>query len=331
MDLRDVTIHVMNLTALDLNLLLVLEAVLQEGNVTRAAARLGRSQPAISNALARLRSLLDDPIVIRTARGLQPTARATALGEAIRPALDEIRQALGGPGAFNPAAARGTVRIAANDYLQSFLLPAVAARVIAATAHVKLVVRPLRSLRPRAELERGEFDLAIDWFPHAPPPAADVFGTALFVDYHAAIVRDDHPQVRHRLALRTFTALRHVFVSLYDDPPAHGIVDAALFRFGLRRDVAVTVPHMLAAVATVAQSDLVATVPVRVARAAARALPIRAFSAPVELPDSTLRLLWHARVDQDPTNRWVRQQIVEAAAAMSDKKRVRPGRRLPAS
>jgi DNA-binding transcriptional LysR family regulator len=294
---------------LDLNLLVALDALLVEGNVTRAAERLGLSQPAMSHALNRLRVLLDDPILVRTPRGMVPTPRAEELAPAIHAALDDIDRALRGRPPFDPSTARRAFTIAAVDLSELTILPPLLARIAEDAPGIDLLVRPLRLDTIEEELESGLVDVAFVVL-----NADDDLGALrqrLFHESFVCVVRADHPTVGEALTIEEFVALDHALVG----PRGRrgGFVDSELARLGLTRRVALMVPHFLVAPMVVAKSDLILTLPERIARAFAAILPLRIVPtpAPLTLAGFDVSQIWHERQSLDPAHAWLRGLIAD--------------------
>lgn len=300
-----------DLAAVDLNLLRVLDVVLAERHVTRAAARLGLTQSAASHALARLRTQLDDPLLVRGPRGgLVPTARAEALQPVVAHALAELAAVWRG-GGFTPATARRTFHVAAGDYAELVLLPALAARLARVAPGVDLFVRAVPDDIAGA-LAAGAVDVVL-----APARPRDLTGgcfqRALFDETFVCAVRDGHPQARGRLTLDRFCALDHLLIA--PRGTAGGFVDDALAALGRRRRVAVAVPHFLVAPPVLGATDLIATVPRRIAAAFAPMIALAVRPPPIALTGFTIHLLWHERAGADPAQRWLRDQIAAVAAS----------------
>ncbi|MBI5517358.1 MAG: LysR family transcriptional regulator [Deltaproteobacteria bacterium] len=295
--------------SLDLNLLRVLDALLAERHVTRAAGRLGLSQPATSHALARLRAAFGDRLFVRTPQGLRPTARASELAGPLRAALATLEHAVeGGPG-FDPRAARRTFQLLSNDYGSFVVVPALYEGVRRAAPGVDLWVRGVRD-DPCEQLANGEADALVGPRPLV-TARAGIHARRLFVERFVCMVREGHPRVRDALDLDTWVSLPHLLVAPRGSPG--GVVDEVLGGLGLARRVALAVPHFLAAPPVVAGSDLVLTVGERVARAFAKTLPVRLFEPPVALPGFEVTLAWHARNHDDPAQQWLRAKVLEAA------------------
>lgn len=305
--------HDVNLAGIDLNLLVVLDALLAERHVTRAAAKVGLTQPAASHALARLRALLDDPILVRGPRGqMVPTDRAVAIAPRLRRSLDDLRIALRGEPVFDPATARRTFRLAASDYAELLLLPALVERLARDAPHVELHFTQVDH-DPSGPLAAGEIDCAIGVWRDRTWPAG-FFHARLFDDTFRCLVRSGHPIAKRRLTLARFLELGHVLIA----PRASrgGYVDEALERLGKRRRVAVMVPHFLVAPHVIAASDLVITLPARVARTFAAPFDLAVLAPPVELPGFTTGLVWHERAHHDAGQRWLREQLAAVAESL---------------
>jgi DNA-binding transcriptional LysR family regulator len=297
-------VHDASLAGIDLNLLVVLDALLTERHVTRAARRIGLTQPAASHALARLRALLDDPVLVRgPGGGLVPTARAEAIAPALRTALDGIAAALRGTPGFEPATARRTFRIATNDHAELVLLPRLVARLAVEAPCVDLwVVQTPED--PGAALAAGAIDGAIGvWRGRAWP--AGIYERRLFDDDFRCVVRRGHPAAAQRLTLTRFCALSHLLVA--PRGTRGGLVDDALAAQGKRRRIAIAVPHFLVAPHVIAETDLIVTLAARVARVFAEPLGLVLLPPPVELRRFTTSLVWHERVHHDPGQRWLRE------------------------
>ena len=300
------------LTSVDLNLLVALDALLGEGNVTRAAARIGLSQPAMSHALGRLRLLFDDPLLIRTPRGMVPTPRAEVLIDPIRRALDDLERAIQKRPAFDPATARRAFTIAAVDYNEMVILPPLLARLSKEAPGVDLVTRPIRMDEIDDDLECGAMDLAIGAL--FGEDKAGRYQQRLFTERLVCVVRADHPEVKETISLEQYVELRHALIS----PRGRkgGMVEDELGKLGLSRRIALTVPHFLVAPLVVAQTDLVLTLAERLARTFAGMLPLRIVSLPLHVPGFSTTQFWHERQNQDPAHAWLRGLIAEVCKAL---------------
>src|SRR5262245_50335090 len=221
-------IQCMNLQAIDLNLLLVFEALMDERNVTRAAKRVGLSQPAMSNALARLRRTFDDPVLVRTPDGMLPTPRAQALILPVRAALAQLRGALEERPAFDPAASQRIFHLLANDYVELLLLPQVSAELQQQAQEVKLHVYRTRTLfHPTIAIDLADsFDLALGFFPDALTLESGIRSAMLWEEQNVCIARAEHPAISGKITLPQYAAAQHVAV--FYKAQGAGLIDALL-------------------------------------------------------------------------------------------------------
>lgn len=299
-----------NLAGIDLNLLVALDALLDERSVTRAADRVGLSQPAMSRALGRLRGLFGDRLLVRTSGGLAPTLRAEALAPRLRAVLAEVGRIVQAP-AFDPASYRGTARIAMPDYLGLLMLPALLHRLERACPGLDIVLAPPRG-GTLGELEAGDLDLAIGNFPQIP---AGFYGRPVMSDGFACLARRGHPALAEPLTAERFADLRHALITVRDDR-SPGAVDDALARLGLSRRIALRVPNFLAAPLIVAETDLILTLPARLAHWLAARAEVQVLDPPLDLGRFTIHLLWHERRRDDPEHAWLRATLTSAIAPM---------------
>lgn len=296
----------MNLAAIDLNLLVALDALLREENVTVAGQRIGLSQPAMSHALARLRELLGDQLLVRTGRRMHRSPLGHELMPTVRRLIGDLEATLLPRRNFEPSSSQRRFRIAANDHAGAVLLPALFARVRAAAPGVQLDVLP-QAGAPPAELATGELEAAIGTFFDVAPPLLD---RVLFREDFVCVVRRDHPC--GRLDLRKYLDLDHLVIASPGYGP--GVVDVALERRGLARRVAMRVPHFLVAPAIIARTDLVLTLPRRVL--AARDRRLRVSKPPIRLSGFAVQVVWHRRSDGDAGATWLREQIIACARTL---------------
>ena len=295
----------MNLAAIDVNLLVVFDALVNERSVTRAATRVGLSQPAVSNALNRLRTLVGDPLLIRSAREMIPTPRALELAGPIHRALSEIQRALDAASTFDPKSAERTVRLAVTDYVAVVLLPRLLHRLARLAPRIDVETQPLNGNLPSDDLRSGRVDLAFGNFPQ--PVSSPLRQQALFNEEFVCVMRRDHPRAGRRLTLAQFVKLSHVLVSPRGERT--GIVDRKLAERGLARRVALTTAHFMVAPTVVSRTDLITTLPRRGAEALGEALRLRLIAPPLRLPRFTISIVWHGRTDEDPQGRWLREQV----------------------
>jgi DNA-binding transcriptional LysR family regulator len=296
------------LASIDLNLLVALDALLRDANVTAAGRRIGLSQSAMSHALARLRDVLGDPLLVREGRMMRTTAFAERIALRVRHLIGDIEATLLAHKSFDPETATRTFRIATNDYCGAVLMPDALARIRRSAPGLAVELHAYRGRAPVQELARGEIDVAVGIFLDSD---AGLERRVLFEENFRCLVRKGHPRVRERLTLQRFLELDHVLVTSPDYGP--GVVDMALAKRGLRRRVVARVPHFLVAPALVARTDLVVTLPTRVARLAADAHGLRMLAPPLDLPPFAVQMVWHVIAKDDTASHWLRATLVAAA------------------
>jgi DNA-binding transcriptional LysR family regulator len=309
------SIHVMNLRSFDLNLLLAFESLMIERHVTRAAKRIGLSQPAMSNALARLRRTFGDPLLVRTPEGMAPTGAAQALIVPVRAALAQLRAALEEKPAFDPAASNRTFHLSTSDHVETTLIASLIASLLAQAGRVSLRLTRPRTLfqPPAAHVLADSLDLAIGFFPDVPALDASIHSEVLWEESSVILARKAHPRIKGKLTLRQFAAERHAAV--FYKTEGQGFIDSLLEQKGLTRRAAVIVPHFSSVPLIVASSDLIATVPERAADLFASHLKLQVLPPPIAIPPFRMTMLWHERMEADLAHAWLRELIVETGQA----------------
>jgi len=294
-----------NIRQADLNLLIALNVLLEERNVTRAADRLGLTQSAASRVLGRLRSTFDDPLFVRTSRGLTPTKRALEIASPLREHLTGLEKLLLEQRDFDPATARRRFRIAAIDYVQATIVAPLLKKLETAAPLLDFEIR-----QPSAESERdldaGVLDLSLTL---QQPTGPGVVWTPLYHDDYVCVVWNEHP-VR-RLTLSGFAGMQHVLVAPRER--AGGIVDSVLEKNGLSRRVAVQASTFLLVPYLLAGSTRIATIPERMAAELARKHPLKILKPPLDIPGFTMCQGWHEIHRNDPGHRWLREALLAAA------------------
>jgi DNA-binding transcriptional LysR family regulator len=295
----------MDIRSVDLNLLVALDALLGERNVTRAAARLSLSQSAMSAALARLRTLFGDPLLLRTAGGMLPTSKGLELAAPVRQLVADVGRLVQQAGAFDPASARVTFTIAASDYVEYAILPRLVDYLEANAPLARFAVRAMDFGAIGRQLEAGEVDLGILGAGFAPPNARS---RPLFLERFVCVVRRDHPRIRDGLTLDEFCALDHLLVQ----PSGSGFTaqtDDALAAIGRRRQVRLSVPHFLLVPEILVRSDMIVVLPERLARGYRDRF--RIFDPPLQMPPFAIVEVWHERTHRDPALVWLRQALAD--------------------
>lgn len=295
---------------IDMNLLVVLEALLEERHVSRAAARLHRSQPAVSHSLARLRVLFDDPLLVRRGALLEPTARARQLAPQLADALGRMRQLLR-PASFDPSAEQRVFRLSMSDYGAAVLLPRLLALLRAEAPGVDLVVSQASREAMTAQVLDGEIDLAFGVFPQLP---AALVSQCLFEEEFVCVADRASLGGGAALDMAAWLARPHVLLSLWADSGNEVDLALALAQPGARRRVCLTLPHWGVAPALVKGSDLVLTVARRIVPAAGLDPALAVFTPPFAIAPFAFCQLWHRRREDDLAHRWLRERIAALAA-----------------
>jgi DNA-binding transcriptional LysR family regulator len=298
------------LSAIDLNLLVVFDALMQDRNVTRAGDRLGLSQPAMSHALARLRHMVKDDLFIRSPKGMVPTPRAEELAAPVRAALDGLRHSLE-PAQFDPSTATRNIRIAVDNYAARVLVAPLAARIVKLAPLVTLDFRPLGTLEVPDLLDRDELDLVIG-------PLAEqgerFSRQPLLDDKFVVVLRKNHPAAKTReMPIEKFAALPHIEIT--SASYATAFIDEAVARHGLARRVALQAPFLSLARILVT-SDMVSTLPRRAAEELVRYRQLVIRPLPCPSPTVEIAMIWARRFANQPANRWLRDVVGRVAKGL---------------
>ena len=292
----------------DLNLMPVFLALMEERNVTRAAERLGITQPALSNALNRLRDTLRDPLFIRERYGMRPTQLAEEMAPVIRTALAQFDELILGQQEFDPEKASRLFTVAPNSYVEFVLMPEVVARLRERADGIKLRLIPFGSDLSETGAISGTTEMVLG---RITDPPDNMVVQHLMDDGLACVVRADHPEIGDSISKEDYERLKHVIVL----PP--GRLRAGLFQAleqrGLRREVAVSVTHFLAVPEMIAATDYCTTLPRQICRRLARDTRLKILPAPADLGTFPVEIAWHVRYRHDPAHRWLRSLISEVA------------------
>ena len=294
-----------DLSTVDLNLLVAFLAIYEEQSVTAAAKRLFLGQPAMSAALGRLRSLFEDDLFVRVGRTMQPTRKAQAIAPAIQEILDQVEQVLATSRTFDPATAKREIAIAGSDYASLIIIPKLLAHCATAAPNLDFRLISVEKDNTQATLESGETEIAFGVFPNG---LRQTKQTALFQEHLVGIARTGHPAITQGcIDLETFASLSHVLSTQRRDATGYG--DRILAKRGLQRRVAVTTPHLLLVPSLVATSDLIAMVPSRIATLHLQQGNIQQFELPFPSEPWSLSILWSSLATADPLNTWLRKTL----------------------
>ena len=307
-----------SLRRIDLNLLLVFDALFRQRSVVAAAEELSLSASACSHALSRLRSALGDELFVRHGNAMQPTAKAEQIASGIREALQTLTGSLGDFGAFDPSTSHQTFVFAATDFTAFALLPALIASLEREAPHIRVRVIYSTHRESLDDLASGRIHFSLGF--------ADESGTGqtglnaldcfdCFADDYVVAVRQGHPRIKKKLSLAQYLAERHVVVTPWQTEGS--VIDAKLLAKGLVRTVAVQLPSVMAAPFIVANSELLITLPRRAALQLADAIPLVIHPAPFNIPPYTLKVYFHKRHAQSQAHRWMREQMLGALRASS--------------
>jgi DNA-binding transcriptional LysR family regulator len=301
----------MNWRTLDLNLLTVFDAVGQERSVTRAAAKMNMTQPAISHALTRLRNSLHDELFVRTPEGMEPTPYAERLIGPVRSALESLRTALDNAWEFVPTTAERSFVIAVDNRSATVLAAPLVAAIAAEAPGIRLDMRPSGTLELAERLDRGDIDMAIGG---VSAPAERFSDRRLFEDGYAALVRRGHPaSVDGTISLEALGHYPHLVLSSTREESA--FVDAELSKHGLARRIALRAP-LLAATASLMQSDMIAIISELSAREFSRNAPLEVLRLSFQSPRLVTAMLWHRRLDGVASHQWLRTMVQRVARAL---------------
>ena len=301
----------MSFLTLDLNLLRVFDAVMTEQNLTRAAGHLAMTQPAVSNAIKRLRDRIGDELLIRTAYGVKPTPRAEALWPAVRRALTELEAAVT-PESFNVADAHATFRMAMADATAALWLPSLVRALETDAPGLNIRMVPLTTREPRPLLLRGDIDLAVGFFPGvaaqlSSETSSPIRHERLYTGQYVCVMRRDHPLVKEALTVEAYCKANHLLVSF--SGRAHGLVDEALAQLGCERRILLTVNQFFTAGRVVANSDLITVLPRHLMASTGMSDQLISRELPFPMPPVHLDMLWHERDGRSPAHQWLRKHL----------------------
>ncbi len=301
----------MSFLTLDLNLLRVFDAVMTEQNLTRAANLLAMTQPAVSNALRRLRDTLHDELVIRTAHGVKPTPRAEELWPTVRRALSDL-EAVIAPETFDVSRAQNTFRMAMVDATAALWLPSLVRTIMREAPHIKMRMMPLTTRDPRAMLLRADIDLAVGFFPGVTAQLADGQSTVktqisherLYTGKYVCVMGKNNPLAKTELTLDSYCAADHLLVSLSGRP--HAVIDDVLISMNRSRKILLTVNQFFSAGRIVASSDLITVLPRHLIAATGMTEALIVKELPFPTPEEHVDMLWHERDARNPAHKWLR-------------------------
>ena len=296
-----------SLRTFDLNLLVAFDALMRELNVTRAAEHMFITQSAMSHILHRLRQQLDDPLLVKTPTGMKPTERALAMIGPVRALLSEMEQLIQPPLEFEAGTSQRRFVLAATDYMELLLIPQLSGLIDQIAPGIDIHVIRTESSFPVAQLESGSLDVLLGFELVLNPPA-HLNCHLLFSDRMACVVRQNHPLIRNAPSLEEYVTVLHMLISRTGSHM--GVIDQKLTELGLERRIKLIVPHFLSAPLIVAETDMVLSLPYRIAEQFKKFAPLEIFPVPIELPAYDLCMIWHPLFDKDPAHLWLRDKII---------------------
>jgi DNA-binding transcriptional LysR family regulator len=313
------------LSDIDLNQLVLFQQLMVERRVSKVAENLGLTQPAVSNTLAKLRRQFGDELFVRTSAGMMPTPFAEQLAEPIGYALGMIHSGLNQRSTFDPGKVKRCVTIGMTDIGEIVFLPALVARLQQEAPGISLQTVRTTATTLRDDMEAGKVDLAIGPLPQL---KAGFFQRRLFSQRYVCLFRKGHPLDRGpKLALADFKAAEHLIV--VSAGTGHGKVDELIQRAGVERKVRLTIPHFVSVGHLLRQTDMLVTVTERLAEGLMEPFQLTCRPHPIDLPEATINVFWHAKVHRSPAHQWLRGVVFDLFA--EDGAPVRPGPRTKAS
>jgi len=304
----------MELHQMDLNLMVVFDRLMTERRVSKAAERLGVSQPAVSNSLRKLRKLFGDELFLRTPRGMEPTPYAEQLAESVSCALATLHSGVNQRTSFEPRSARRAFTIGMTDVGEIYFLPALMKSLQREAPDVTLSTVRTTAVNLKYEMEAGKVDLAMGLLPQL---KSGFFQRLLFRQRYVCLLRQGHRLDKKSISLDEFAAAQHLVV--VSEGTGHGKVDEVLRRSGIERDVRLTVPHFISLGHILQATDLVTTVPERLALRLVEPFRLACVSHPAKLPEVAINVFWHAKFHKAPASQWLRTLVFETFGGEADR------------
>lgn len=297
----------MHISRVDLNLFIVFEAIYAEGSVTRASLKLNLTQPAISHALGRLRVMFDDPLFVRQGHLMVSTPLSRSIIEPVRQSLRGFEVTLNKLNRFDPTTTEKEFTLALRDVLESTVLPPLMVALEQAAPQAKVAAVQVDRRELESELQAGTLDCAIDVLL---PLSPEIRHVRILADRTLVVARRGHPRLQGGITLDAYLEEEHILASSRRKGP--GIEDFELSRLGLQRKIRLRCQHYFAACRVVSQTDLILTMPERYARVANQQFDNQLLALPLEMPAWDVYLYWHANVEDDPANKWLRERLTAA-------------------
>lgn len=294
-----------NILSVDLNLLNAFDAMMRERNVTRAAERIGLAQPSMSNALSRLRFVMNDELFVRSPEGMVPTKLAVDMDGHVTAALTAAEQAINVGQSFDPASARTQITIATTDAVDFIFMPKILQHLGVRAPGMQIRTRAFDRDSFISQLDRQEVDLAVGV---APDPVKRIRAKDFYQETFVCIARKSHPLISGSLDLKQFLSSDHALFSQRGD--GRGVVDTVLERMGYERNIVTSIANYTALPHLIASTDTIAVVAKRLALRASEHLPINIYPLPFEMGGFTMRQFWGMGTDRDPAQKWFRAELM---------------------
>jgi DNA-binding transcriptional LysR family regulator len=298
--------YFMDIRQIDLNLLVIFNQLLLDRRVSTSADKLGLTQPAVSNALKRLRTLLKDDLFVRTARGMEPTPYAMHLAEPVAQALNALQAAFSQRDTFDPTTSSRTFTLAMTDIGEIYFMPPLLEALARQAPHIKISTLRNSTSGLREDMEAGKVDLALGLLPDL---QTGFFQRRLFYQRYVCMFRQGHPTATNPISIDSFCSTEHVGVIA--ENTGHGEIDARLERHGVKRQIRLVVPHFVSVGHILQSTDLIATVPERFAARCEKPFNLQISTLPIKLPEIAINLFWQTKYNREPGNMWLRQLIVQ--------------------
>ena len=295
----------MNINSIDLNLMIAFDALITHRHVTKAGEAIGRSQPAMSNALARLRGVFRDQLLIKSGNHMKPTPRAIELLPQIKMALNQLENAISGNIKFDPLNTKRNFTIAMVENAAFILLPLLTSYLFKNAPNININVIGVSNVRGIQLIETERCDMAIDLVPKTIP--SQINRLSLYKEKFICMTNPGHPLLSMRPSLQNYLSFKHIAV--HPSEGSESSVDKALKSIGKYREVAIKLPYSLIVNLMINNSDLIATLPKRNALFFAKERGLPTLEVPFKIPDFNMHMLWHSRLNDDPAHRWLRSVI----------------------
>ncbi len=303
----------MNIKSLDVHLLRCFDALMAELSVSRAAEKMGLSQPAMSHALARLRRLFDDPLLLRAQSAMVPTRHALDLRESVLRILAEIDGVVLKKAVFRAETSRMKFVLTAPEYVEYVLAPKLFEVLQKQAPGIDIEFRTPNPERVAEWMEKGEIDFRLAWLRDPPHSLHSKF---LFRDEFVCLVRKGHPQIRGAMTAEQYFSLPHVRSRFMRNSPSGRVIDEVVASHGRKLRIALLMQNFLTVFYTVEHADLIATVPARLAQGLAEQLALQVIEPPLNIPDMRISLYWHERTHREASHRWFRQLLADCAKSL---------------